>query len=552
MEKERKCNLDQISPEYVSGEFSCLFVHDRKTGKMVNLLTIFELVPTEQGESEITGSPESSYCDRERVDGNRTVYFTRISGLKVEQIIALYKGSANGIILDYHELKLNLTVLGGPLEMEPPGYEPLLISKASNHPFSKILPHRNSCFRVWSYLDRSGEIYTQRDGDWKSTLGSADILTERYFGFQISENAEHLGNIYLIGVDPYLRHVDLRWIFTSPAVFIRLNLRDGKSLMGGRVELSENRKGLLGLNISQEIHKERFCIDMPYLPGALTFRIFDTKSRCIHQSNIAPVNIEFNVGIVDRQVSIAHHTTKGGVEHNVQKSTSTKLVVVGDYDGVLSRLLEDRARYRKPKELEEKQQFFYFEPVPESKEKARKVVQKLLLRAKKRCIIVDPYFGADDFGYIFEIQNDSVPVKIISSAAHLKSANKFNEIPGKGSTMVARILQKFKQVISRSSKRKASKINAKLLQGTWEQWNKIYPRQKVEIRVLKGNKKSPVHDRFIITDDELYLLGSSLNEFGSRATTLFKVPSSIKMIESALDWWTDNNMTIGLKEYIES
>jgi hypothetical protein len=51
------------------------------------------------------------------------------------------------------------------------------------------------------------------------------------------------------------------------------------------------------------------------------------------------------------------------------------------------------------------------------------------------------------------------------------------------------------------------------------------PRLNIEIKVMPG-QKSPVHDRFLIVDATVWILGASLNEFGSRGSMLMKLPKS--------------------------
>jgi hypothetical protein len=75
------------------------------------------------------------------------------------------------------------------------------------------------------------------------------------------------------------------------------------------------------------------------------------------------------------------------------------------------------------------------------------------------------------------------------------------------------------------------------------------PQQKIECRVLRGNK-SPLHDRFLVVDDEVYLLGSSLNEFGSRTTTISRAPAPGEMIKQAETWWADNEICPPIEELI--
>jgi hypothetical protein len=81
------------------------------------------------------------------------------------------------------------------------------------------------------------------------------------------------------------------------------------------------------------------------------------------------------------------------------------------------------------------------------------------------------------------------------------------------------------------------------------QYTSAVPQQKIECRVLRGNK-SPLHDRFLVIDDEVYLLGSSLNEFGSRTTTISRVPAPGEMIKQAETWWADNEICPPIEELI--
>ena len=75
---------------------------------------------------------------------------------------------------------------------------------------------------------------------------------------------------------------------------------------------------------------------------------------------------------------------------------------------------------------------------------------------------------------------------------------------------------------------------------------------KVECRLLIG-KKAELHDRFIVADDNVWMLGCSLNEFGNRATTLIRVPKDYKqkLIDRALEWWNDETLTVDIYDVEE-
>ena len=64
---------------------------------------------------------------------------------------------------------------------------------------------------------------------------------------------------------------------------------------------------------------------------------------------------------------------------------------------------------------------------------------------------------------------------------------------------------------------------------------KTYPK-KPEIRILTG-KQSPVHDRFLIVDNIVWLSGNSLNTIGERAGMIIKLPDPEPVIELLHGFW---------------
>ena len=140
-------------------------------------------------------------------------------------------------------------------------------------------------------------------------------------------------------------------------------------------------------------------------------------------------------------------------------------------------------------------------------------------------MLLDPYLGAGDLYYAYLIQNTTVPIQILSSDAFLKK--KVQLSPGR-------------------TTREAYRLSRAL-----DRYRRALPGQSIQIRVLLGSK-SPLHDRYLVVDDSVYLLGSSLNEFGSRATTLIKVAAPRPMMAQALAWWGDPVKTQALDDYVHS
>ena len=59
-----------------------------------------------------------------------------------------------------------------------------------------------------------------------------------------------------------------------------------------------------------------------------------------------------------------------------------------------------------------------------------------------------------------------------------------------------------------------------------------------EIKVMTGDRPG-VHDRFLVVDDRIWLLGSSLNEFGSRGTMMVSLPDPAPVREQLANAWND-------------
>lgn len=89
------------------------------------------------------------------------------------------------------------------------------------------------------------------------------------------------------------------------------------------------------------------------------------------------------------------------------------------------------------------------------------------------------------------------------------------------------------------------------------------PRLDIQIKVMPG-QKSPVHDRFLIVDGTVWVLGASLNEFGSRGSLLMKLPASpdqgtsgslaFSVSERVFDahWGTSNSLSDWVKRREDS
>lgn len=137
-------------------------------------------------------------------------------------------------------------------------------------------------------------------------------------------------------------------------------------------------------------------------------------------------------------------------------------------------------------------------------EAAERAVQEILSSAKQRAMVVDPYFAADDVKvWLPAVTNRGVEIQVLTSSAGLRHRTI------QGVALKGRELER--EHLSRLSAELTTAEDARLVNPT-------------AVRVMRG-KLPPIHDRFIVADDRVWLLGASLNEFGTRGTMLVALPS---------------------------
>lgn len=519
--------FDTLLQDYENAEISCVVLHDRKAKQWRSFLTVIELIPAEQEPSTIIGQASTGYCDRQKIDDDYTVYVARRIACPVSEAITIFKEPEKGILLQHGgELYCNVTLLDKALlEAEPSSEYPLVINAGIENTIGAILPKRQTAFRVWTKIDRQKrwlEAFTVKQRE--KLFAKAGLLTKKYLGFDISILHEHGGNIYLCACNPYLRRFDKSLLDLNQELLVSFQERSGRSIIGKKLILEDVREGNTCFSLELTVNQLRQRIRLPHFPDMLYAKLYDSHDHLIENHAGRWINFSFQMKMQTAQLNL---TVKEGTQKRklkIAKYSSERPVQVGQYDHSLTSYLKEKQRLRQRAELEKNGQFIFFPGSFVDKEKARNAIAELLNKASKVCMLLDPYFGAPDLYYAYLIQNTSLPIQIISSAAFLKSKS---ESPSG---------RKMKQAF--------------LLRRALAKYKRVLPHQFIEVKVLPGGK-SPLHDRYIVVDENVYLLGSSFNEFGSRATTLIKVPDPLPMVTQAMNWWTDVK-TKSLDEYIKS
>jgi hypothetical protein len=154
---------------------------------------------------------------------------------------------------------------------------------------------------------------------------------------------------------------------------------------------------------------------------------------------------------------------------------------------------------------------------------AERYVAGLVAGAQHRVIFVDPDFGLREMqNYALRVMRDSVDVKVLTSAHHLRrtadeaaceTAIEEPEAGAPSATLGARLLNQLRHVQSQLG------------------------RGAPKVLVMPGSKKPLFHDRFVVIDDTVWASGPSFNELGERIGLISRVHeprSVIAAIERAL------------------
>jgi hypothetical protein len=511
---------------YEGAEITTIFLHHIKKDIAYNLLTLIELVPAEQEVSQLISDEKNHHLDRENKElKGLTVYIGRSVGVPVAEALDNYINFFNGFeIIQGKGLQRKILPFdGNSLSSEPPAMFPLVLPSAEQNNLTQVFPKRNSDFRLWMLLDKNKswrENYDEKE--LKRIISNAAELSKKYIHTDLEKFDEHLGNAYLFGCNPILRDADFSLIDHNTRLLVQFKERSGKSIIGSKLVLEEKRGSNVGFYIEKIIEQRRLIIDLPYFPDTLIKSIIHADGYLLEKDHSTWANYEMQMHIHETQVNTTINVNGKSKEIKSAKYTKQPSVKVAGYDFSGARYFVDRMNGRKHEVAAVTKEFMFFEGSPADKAQASQIVHDLLSKANFRVMLLDPYFGAIDFEYAIGVSNMSIEVQVISSAFFLHE-----------------------KVI-----KERLETNAHALNSVLDQYTAAFSRHQIRIRVLPGNKRSPLHDRYIVVDDDAYLLGSSFNEFGSRATTLIKVPTPKYLIDRAISWW--NTGTVTLDDFIDN
>ena len=381
---------------------------------------------------------------------------------------------------------------------------------------TRVLPDREGPTWVKAFVDEKDVVWNKIAAD-SATLNQLSDLSMREFGVDLQTYKEHIGNIYIVWHHPLFRCFRDVSVPTSDNVLIEVHRREDRRepFTIELIEQNHNRDAvragkLVAFDGMQDIVK----ILLPHKPNQHFIRVFDKDGILIQDTNLTRLQLNLQFGVVEQEMRLVHKDEETGSD--VVDAVISK--VRTEMSGRGKDRLNDEQNYFVTKDSERdyiqmslSKEFLFLDGDKDNKDanvrKAREYVRAIIERTKTVCYICDDYFCSEDFiQYVPYIKEIGAKVRILNSEPDLS-----------------------KDIVNN-------------LVHSVCHYNKSVGRDDVECHCL-GGKKSLLHDRFVIVDDDVWAIGCSFTQMGSRACCIYKIPQSpaAKIKETVEDWWQNHS-----------
>ncbi|GAJ05839.1 unnamed protein product, partial [marine sediment metagenome] len=203
-------------------------------------------------------------------------------------------------------------------------------------------------------------------------------ISREHLSYDLSSIPEHIGSVYLCACNPILRKWNATLLDKKKDLLVSFHERTGKSIIGCKLVIEEERSKNIGFTISREITKKEERITLPYFPDTLHERIYDSNGQLLEHSYGTWRNIQFNMNIQESVLNLNVQTNDGIEVYSVPKTSLASQTTVGEFDFSTAHYLRNALNTRKFEELESSKEFIFFPKHESSKLKAQSTVKELL------------------------------------------------------------------------------------------------------------------------------------------------------------------------------
>lgn len=412
--------------------------------------------------------------------------------------------------LPHVRLTGKVDMLWGDMRRDPdPGVQGFLLKKDHYDidSVTDMLPESQSAHQTWAWFDMQRKMYNYL-GEHNISLNRIGSFTQKHLNINLADNPLHIGCIYVVHYSP-IKTVNVEAVPMIPAVRCEIDWRSGAQHEDVFVKVKEHitdkqsipneftQQVKCGVNFALVLMTSRprkIDIDIENGAGELLFFLRDVVF-------LGPVVKPLTKLPPKMQQAMAAPAQAVGLEHYLRPA-----------------ILEKEAKIKRAR-----MEFVFFDGDPnkkaENKQAAKDCVERILRTAKKQILIADPYLSSDQFNeYIATLAVEhGLDITIVNCKEQLERMAHMQGL-------------KFDD-IENGLKAAVASFNGNMNGNT------------VTVYCLTGQGR--LHDRFILTESDGWLIGSSLSEFGNRACSIVKLLDSAHMELSELTcgWCTDGTIS---------
>lgn len=327
-----------------------------------------------------------------------------------------------------------------------------------------------------------------------------------------SVDPELLGAVHLVRLDPDLESVHEERLASDGTGAFRMRIVPkfrGVAATGLTFTLRRQRPHAEESPVSFPLVGEH-VLELPHAPFTFSSEVVHERRGLIWREGPAlfldGFNLEAELVVRTREVRIEAVASRAPDAYTVPLVHDPEVITVSN--GVSSAMTAGQVlagnRARAEKRHPPYQQWF-----DGSADAATPVIRDLIKKTRLEAWLVDPYFDEVELRrFALAVGRTAARIRILTSAEGLRSnARRAGDVAG------ARLL--------------ATAVKAGAAPSS---------QNEIEIRIMAGSRPD-VHDRFLRVDNALWLLGASLNEFGSRGTMLVAVPDPDAILPRIVDEW---------------
>jgi len=349
---------------------------------------------------------------------------------------------------------------------------------------------------------------------------------KRRLHLDLSNYAEYLGGLALVVPDSVLRRVQhflvpAQTAGESERVIYRLLSRPGQSLNDLKLTVLERRSNLLSRFQTVDVPADGLVTVESSLPFDQTgYAISHAVQGVIAYQQPLPFirAVRASVGVMGRSVKVQAPRTESPLSqtdsYEVTEFSNEIPIGVGEErrDAIVNVVEAEQRRIRRSAAKQYKQTWFD----DGQRDEAMSFLRRQLAQARSSVMVADPYFGARQIlQFLHAVPRTQIDFTILTSRLAFEGGvaevmdttqdgSKDQADAVTGAVTESEKLTSFTRSLGTLSERGMKSVTTLILSG----------------------KPPPLHDRFLVIDEEVLFLGNSLNALGERASLILQVPDS--------------------------